>query len=85
MAGAIYSEAQQSIARAFAGARRKVGLTQAQLAAGIEKHQSFISDIERGQRRIDLLEAFVIAKALGYDPVEFYAVLTREVSAEARL
>ena len=85
MAGAIYSEAQESIARAFATARRKAGLKQAELATAIGKHQSYISDIERGQRRLDVLEACVIARALAYEPVEFYAVLIAGVSSSCRI
>lgn len=79
MAGAIYSEAQESVARAFTKARLNMGMKQADLAAAIGKHQSYISDIERGQRRIDLLELYVIAKALARDPVDLYAELIRDI------
>jgi transcriptional regulator with XRE-family HTH domain len=85
MAGAIYSKAQKSIALAFTKARKKAGFKQADLATAIKKHQSFISDIERGQRRIDVLEAFVVARAMGYDPVEFYASLIDEVATDTEL
>lgn len=82
MAGAIYSEAQIAVARAFAEARRNAEMKQADLAAAIGKHQSFISDIERGQRRIDVLELYAIAGALGLKPVDFYAILTTSVSGK---
>jgi transcriptional regulator with XRE-family HTH domain len=73
MAGAIYSDAQNSVAQALASARHDAGLKQADLAKAIGKHQSYISDIERGQRRVDILELYVIARALGAEPVELYA------------
>jgi transcriptional regulator with XRE-family HTH domain len=79
MAGAIYSDAQKSVARAFAAARLKAGLKQSDLAAEIGKHQSYISDIERGQRRLDVLELFVIAGILGIAPGDFYNQLVKEV------
>lgn len=85
MAGAIYSEAQQAVAQAFAEIRRKTGMKQTDLAKAIGKHQSYISDIERGQRRIDVLEALVIAKALGYEPTEFYGALVNNVSRNTSL
>lgn len=85
MAGAIYSGAQKSVARAFAAARLKAGLKQADLAAAIGKHQSYISDIERGQRRLDVLELFVIARILGVTPREFYDQLVREVPVDFSL
>lgn len=85
MAGAIYSEAQKSIALAFTKARKNAGFKQADLATAIKKHQSFISDIERGQRRIDVLEAFVIAHAMGYDPMEFYNLLIETVPVDTKL
>lgn len=52
-------------------------MRQADLAEAIGKHQSYISDIERGQRRIDVLELYVIARAMRMQPVELYGWLTR--------
>lgn len=79
MAGAIYSDAQLAVSKAFAEVRRAAGIHQADLARRIGKHQSYISDIERGQRRIDVLELFVIARALGLAPTDLYARLIRDV------
>lgn len=85
MAGAIYSEAQIAVARAFADVRREAGMRQADLADAIGKHQSYVSDIERGQRRIDLLELVVIARALRLDPVILYSRLITGVGNDFRL
>lgn len=79
MAGAIYSGEQISVARAFAAARRDAGLKQVELAEAIGKHQSYISDIERGQRRVDVLELYAIARALKMKPVDLYARLTADL------
>lgn len=85
MAGAIYSEAQKSVARAFAEARRAAGMKQIDLAFAIGKHQSYISDIERGQRRIDVLELYVIATALNIAPETFYLALVGDIPEGFRL
>ena len=85
MAGAIYTEAQAAVAAAFVAARRAAGLRQIDLAAAIGKRQSYISDIERGQRRVDVLELFAIAKALGREPGDLYLQLIGDVDPGFRL
>lgn len=85
MAGAIYSEGQVSVARALADARRAAGLKQADLAAAIGKHQSYVSDIERGQRRVDVLELFVLARAMKLDPTDLYAKIIKGVPLTIRI
>jgi transcriptional regulator with XRE-family HTH domain len=50
--------------------RKAAGLTQADVAARIGRHQSLVADIERGQRRVDLVELLALAKAIGFDPHE---------------
>jgi len=61
----------------LAAARRRAGLTQAELPARLDKPQSFISDYERGQRRIDLLEFLVISRALSADPLDIFAEIVK--------
>ena len=54
-------------------AREKSGLTQAQLAERVGKDQTFISIIERGQRRVDVMEFVALANAMGADPIRLFA------------
>ena len=57
--------------RAFLVERRKAaGLTQAVLAERLKIHRSYVADIERGQRRVDVVELFALAEAIGFDPGE---------------
>ena len=49
-------------------ARKSAGVTQVDLAERLAKPQSFISKIERGERRVDVLEFCAIAQALGAKP-----------------
>jgi len=59
-------------------ARQRSGLTQVHLADRIGKDQTYISIIERGQRRVDVLEFVALARAMGADPAELFAdVLSR--------
>ena len=52
-------------------AREEAGLTQVELGARLRRPQSFVSKVERGLRRLDLLEFIEIAKAIGFDPASF--------------
>ncbi len=54
-------------------ARRASGLTQAQLAELVGKDQTYISILERGQRRVDVLEFVALARAMKADPDRLFA------------
>jgi transcriptional regulator with XRE-family HTH domain len=45
--------------------RGEAGMTQAELAEAIGRPQSFISEYERGQRRLDLVELRAVCVACG--------------------
>jgi len=62
-------------------ARRQANVTQQELAARLGKPQSFVSEYERGQRRVDVVELLVISRALGADPVELFAEIARSSRA----
>jgi ribosome-binding protein aMBF1 (putative translation factor) len=51
--------------------RIEAGLTQTDLAASIEKDQTFVSRYESGQRRLDVLEVREICQAIGITLEEF--------------
>ena len=63
--------------------RRSLGVTQTDLAARLAKPQSFISKIERGERRMDPEEFRAIALALGADPAEEFARVSRTLADRA--
>jgi transcriptional regulator with XRE-family HTH domain len=48
--------------------RKKAGLTQVEVAKRLKRYQSFIATVERGQRRIDVVEFLDLADAIGFDP-----------------
>ena len=55
--------------------REQVGLTQAQLAGRIGERKGFVSDYERLQRRLDVMEIRTIAAAIGGPAKPVVAVL----------
>jgi transcriptional regulator with XRE-family HTH domain len=58
----------KAVGTVLAGARRDAGFTQQQLAKVLRKPQSFVSNYESGQRRLDVLETIRVADALGQNP-----------------
>jgi transcriptional regulator with XRE-family HTH domain len=67
----IYSANQESVLKVMARVRADAGLTQQQLARKMDVSQSTVSDILRGQRRIDLIEWIGFCKACKVTPQEF--------------
>ena len=61
--------ARHEVLRRFLIARRrKAGLRQVDVAERLGKYQSYITNIETGQRRIDAVELIDLAEAIGFDP-----------------
>lgn len=62
--------------------RTEAGLTQGQFAEALDRPQSFASDIERGSRRLDLVQLRDICKVLGIGLVEFVQRYEAELASE---
>lgn len=75
----IEPEQYKAVGACLAAARRNGSVTQQQLAAKLSKPQSFVSELERGQRRVDVVELIVIARAVGVDPVKLFAKIVESV------
>lgn len=71
MAKSIYSADQESVLKVMARVRADAGLTQQELARKMDVSQSTVSDILRGQRRIDLIEWIGFCKACKVTPQQF--------------
>lgn len=67
----IYSQRQQQVRTMLVEKRNDAGLTQAELAKRLDRKQSYVSNYERGERRLDLVEFLEIANALNFDPARF--------------
>lgn len=49
-------------------ARLEAGLTQIDVAKALKATQTFVSKVERGERRIDVIEFIDICRVIGIDP-----------------
>lgn len=65
MAKTIRTEGHQALCEALVAARKSAGLTQSDLAERLLCHQSLVARIESGQRRVDVVELIVLARAIG--------------------
>ena len=75
----IEPEHYKALGACLAAARRQAKLTQVELAERLGRTQTFVSEIERGERRVDVLELLVIAGALGTHAHDLFAEIARSV------
>lgn len=71
MPRSIHSREYDHFRKLLIDARKKAGLSQAQLAKRLSRPQSFVSKFERGERRLDVVEFREIALAMGISPLKF--------------
>ncbi len=62
MAKSIYTVEYQKVLKKLKEARNEYGFTQVEISQKLKKTQSYISKIERGERRIDIAELSILAK-----------------------
>lgn len=70
-----YTNDYQRLLKMLVDARRRSGVTQQELAKRLGRPQSFVSKVEHGERRIDVIEFIEICRAIGTEP----AVLVRRI------
>ena len=61
----IHREEYQKLLKALEQARTDKGMTQQEIADALGKPQSYISKIENGERRIDVIEFMEICEVIG--------------------
>lgn len=62
MSKTIYTSEYKNFAQKLRKAREDAGFSQVQIAKMIKKSQSFVSKVEAGQQRLDILEVKQFAK-----------------------
>ena len=80
----VFSDAYRELLRRIILLRKTHRVSQVELARRLGRPQPFVSYLERGERRIDVVEYVAVVKAIGGDPVTEFAslvaVLPDEVS-----
>ena len=71
----VFTGGHAALVAVLIDARRRSGLTQTELATKLGKDQSYVSLIERSQRRVDVVEFTAIAHALAADPADLFGEL----------
>lgn len=79
MPKSVFTDAYALLLETLVRLRKEKGVTQAELARRLGKPQPFISNIEHGIRRIDVIEFYAIARALGVDPAAVFKGLVRKL------
>ena len=64
----LSSPAYKKLQELLTSARNEAGFTQADLAAQLDRPQSFVSKYENGERSLDVIEFVAVCSALGQPP-----------------
>jgi transcriptional regulator with XRE-family HTH domain len=67
----VFSKINDDLVKFLREARTKAGLTQVEAAKKLDCRQTFISKIECGERRVDVVEFVVMMRAYDVDPSQF--------------
>lgn len=85
MQKSIYSTDYQHFLLELRGLRTSAGVSQEQLAAALGEHQTFVSKVERGVRRLDVVELRLWLHALGTSFLDFCETLDTRLARHGRL
>jgi hypothetical protein len=77
LAKSLRSRRHRALLAVLVGSRKEAGLTQRELAAKMKRPQSFVGATETGERRLDVVEFFEFAAALGVEPVALFERVAR--------
>lgn len=75
MSRSLRSSRRKRLAELITSYREAADLKQSEVAAQLGRHQPFVSEIESGQRRLDLIVLLDLAEAIGFDPRELVTAL----------
>lgn len=75
----IYTREYRILLRILKSKRQQKRISQEEMAKKLGAPQSFISKIESGERRMDVMELFRYCEALGIEIVPFVKELVNEI------
>lgn len=84
MPKSVFTPAYKHLLSTLVAARKAQDVSQVELARRLGKPQQWVSSVETGVRRLDLIEFYAVARALGLEPDalagEVFAGLPRTVA-----
>jgi transcriptional regulator with XRE-family HTH domain len=81
MPKSVTSPLQKRLAALLTEQRLKAGLRQVDLAKKLGVYQSWVTHMESGQRRIDVVELIELGKAIGFDPARLVRALQKQAGS----
>ena len=84
MEKSIFTREYRVFTQTLRAARERAGLTQIELAERLKITQSFLSKVERGERRLDMVQVRSWCRALGMTLPDFVAQFEEQLSAKKR-
>lgn len=75
----IFSSDYEAVTRLLKDTRERAGITQVELAEMLEKSQSFVSKVERGERLLDIIQLRTICQTLGTTLPAFVSKLEKRL------
>jgi transcriptional regulator with XRE-family HTH domain len=79
MTKTVSTNASAEMIKILVKARKNAGVTQVQLAAMLNKPQPWVSQVENNVRRIDVIEFYAIATAIGADPEKLFGDVVKQI------
>lgn len=67
----IHTRAQSIFCEMLRAERKRIGLTQVELSKRLGRPQSFVAKVERGERRLDVVEFCRYSLTIGFRPEQF--------------
>ena len=68
MTKTLHSARHRRLVELLIEQRKAAGLTQANVAKALNRHQPHIANIESGERRVDVVEFLELAQVIGFEP-----------------
>lgn len=84
MSKTLYRRENELFREQLRRARETAGLTQVDLARAIGRTQVFVSHVERGVRRLDVVELLEICRGMGVDLTSFISEFQKAADALPR-
>ena len=80
----IYTREYATLLRLLRKSREDAGVTQVALAEALGKSQSFVNNVEQGDRRLDVIQLRTIITVFGLSLPDFCRRLMRAIDNESR-